>query len=169
MWNAKQKEEAPWKLLLFFFTIRVIRGSLTEYYVRKLFTKCIGFQIHEFFFIPMCVYVHLNKCSILDWSGLEMFVKVLLMEQKCVGSTLRPFLSKKSHSCKNYLCIISTRWISGPEESVLLSGLEDFFFNSRPCFDMTSHVIVKSFQSVWLWFIFSVWKLFCNSHIQNLW
>lgn len=100
MWNAKQKEEAPWKLLLFFFTIRVIRGSLTEYYVRKLFTKCIGFQIHGFFFIPMCVYVHLNKCSILDWSGLEMFVKVLLMEQKCVGSTLRPFLSKKSHSCK---------------------------------------------------------------------
>lgn len=57
-----------------------------------------------------------------------MFVKVLLMEQECVGSTFKLSLSKKSHSYKNYLGIISTRWISGPEEGVLLSGLEDFFF-----------------------------------------
>lgn len=45
----------------------------------------------------------------------------------CKQYTQALFVKKKSHSCKNYLCIISTRWISGPEERVLLSGLEDFF------------------------------------------
>lgn len=98
MSNAKQKEKAPWKLLLFFFSLSIIRGSLTQFYLRKLFSKCLCFQIDGFFFIPIYIYRSVAEFAQMlhfDWSGLEMFVKILLMEQKCVGSTLKLFLSKK--------------------------------------------------------------------------
>lgn len=45
MSNAKQKEKAPWKLLLFFFSLSIIRGSLTQFYLRKLFSKCLAFKL----------------------------------------------------------------------------------------------------------------------------
>lgn len=71
---------------------------------------------------------NLSKCSILDWSGLEVFVKVLSMEQKCVGSTLKLFLSKKSHSCKK-LPMHNTNqmdfWSSGKSPVIRTRG---FFF-----------------------------------------
>lgn len=65
--------------------------------MRKLFTKCLSFQIDGFFFIDREIYIlcqNLNKCSVLDWGGLEIFVKILLMERRCVGSTFKLFLSK---------------------------------------------------------------------------
>lgn len=99
MSNAKQKAKATWKLIFFSFSLSITVGSLKQYYMRKLFTKCLSFQIDGFFFIALYIYIHtlwqnLNKCSFSDWDGLEIFVKMLLMEQRCVGSTFKLFLSK---------------------------------------------------------------------------
>lgn len=69
MSNAKQKEKVPWKLLLFFFSLSIIKGSLTQYYVRKLFTKCLGFQIDRFFFIPIYTYI----CTVAEFKQMLHF------------------------------------------------------------------------------------------------
>lgn len=95
MSNAKQEGKAIWKLILFFFSLRITTGPLKKYYMRKLFAKYLNFQIDGFLFIAVYVLMQ-NFSQMLHFglSGLEIFVKILLMEQRCVGSTFKLFLSK---------------------------------------------------------------------------
>lgn len=38
-------------------------GSLKQYYMRKLFTKCLSFQIDGFFFIALSIYIHTHTVA----------------------------------------------------------------------------------------------------------
>lgn len=87
--------------MCFFFSLSITMGTLKQYYMRKLFSKCLNFQIDGFLFIAIYMLgQNFNKCSILVWGSLEIFVKILVMEQRCVGSTFKLFLSKRHIATK---------------------------------------------------------------------
>lgn len=136
--------------------------------MRKLFKKYLNFQIDGFLFIAIYMLTeNFHKCSILAWGGLEIFVKILLMKQRCVGSTFKLFLSKQHRYKKLPMHNIEQMNFWSSRKSLVIRTRVGVFFKSCPCFDVTSYVIVSHFSQSDC--TLSVWNLFCNSHTQNPW